>query len=527
MVSVTNVSDARDEHWFFASKPCGVTSHRSEPDEQGFHEWRVSQYNQSLYICHRLDKETSGAMVFAKSKELAAQLGSLFQERKVKKEYWLVSDRESRDESWTVEEKDNEESPTTRVGQDPLHRAGGALTTFEKVATQKGLSLYKAYPLTGKTHQIRKHAVKSGIPILGDTLYGDRAFCRLMLHSYSLSFPYQGEDKKYVSSPSRLFRDLHLCLEPELANWICAYERRESLFPKLVQSPEQSARLFHQETGDLRGDKVGPHWILGWWQEDRPTDSELNSIEKLMKTLGQDTWSFHWRPSKAHQDNPELVRTSTDFPQRWVFQEGEVKYQAALDRGHNFGLFLDQRDRRQWVRENSQNLSVLNLFAFTCGFSLVAALGGAKRVVSVDSMGKYLRWGQENFQLNKLESKNYEFVTMDSLDYLNFIKKKGFKFDMIICDPPSFSRQKKTKKVFKIEKDAAILLKLCSDNLHSDGTLLFSTNFEKWDLKKWRQFLQHKASALGFESCETSFSQWDYELGEKNANLKAFILKKA
>ncbi len=527
MVSVANANVVSDEKWFFASKPCGVTSHRSEPDEQGFHEWLVSQYDQSLSICHRLDKETSGAMVFAKSKDLAAQLGVLFQERKVKKEYWLVSDCESRHQSWTVEGEDNEESPASKMGQDPLHRAGGAQTTFEKVVTHKGLSLYKAYPLTGKTHQIRKHAVKSGIPILGDTLYAGRPFCRLMLHSYSLSFQYQGEDKKYVSSPSRLFQNLELCQEPELANWICAYERRESLFPHLLQSPEQSLRLFHQETGDLRGDKVGPYWVLGWWREERPTDFELNKIEKFMKILGQDTWSFHWRPSKAHQDNPELVRTSTDFPQHWVFQEGEVKYQAALDRGHNFGLFLDQRERRQWLREKSQNLSVLNLFAFTCGFSLVAALGGAKRVVSVDTMGKYLRWGQENFQLNELDAQNYEFVCMDSFDYLNYAKKKAFKFDVIICDPPSFSRQKKTKKVFKIEKDAASLLKLCSDNLHSGGTLLFSTNFEKWDLKRWRQFLQHEALDLGFKSCATSFSQWDYELSEKNSNLKAFFLKKA
>jgi len=98
---------------------------------------------------------------------------------------------------------------------------------------------------------------------------------------------------------------------------------------------------------------------------------------------------------------------------------------------------------------------------------------------------------------------------------------------VIICDPPSFSRQKKSKKVFKIEKDAVPLLKLCSESLVPGGTLLFSTNFEKWDFKKWRQFLQDKASDLGFQSCEASFSQWDHELGEKNAHLKAFFLKKA
>ena len=82
-------------------------------------------------------------------------------------------------------------------------------------------------------------------------------------------------------------------------------------------------------------------------------------------------------------------------------RQAEEDFERLVAVLHAFGLFLDQRQRRRWVKENSKDKDVLNLFAFTCGFSLNAACGEARSVVSVDLFAKYLEWGKENFELNE------------------------------------------------------------------------------------------------------------------------------
>ena len=200
-----------------------------------------------------------------------------------------------------------------------------------------------------------------------------------------------------------------------------------------------------------------------------------------------------------------------------------------MDRGQNVGLFLDQRENRQRIYESSKSKSVLNLFAFTCGFSVQAARGGAAKVVSVDLFRSYLDWGKENFRENELDPdlQHYEWRCMDSLEYLAWAKKKDLRFDTIICDPPSFSRSKKSKKVFRVDKDFGVLLKACADRLNLGGTLFFSTNFEKWDANLWFEKLSTTAQEAGLEAIEQNPSQWDFEWQTKAAMLKSFCLTKA
>jgi 23S rRNA (cytosine1962-C5)-methyltransferase len=190
-------------------------------------------------------------------------------------------------------------------------------------------------------------------------------------------------------------------------------------------------------------------------------------------------------------------------------------------------LFLYQRERRDWVKNHCKDKRVLNLFAFTCGFSLAAASGGATEVISVDLSKKYLNWGRENFELNGFDPNEDKFrwMAMDSIDYLTWSQKKGFKYDIIVCDPPSFSRHKKSKKTFKIDRDFADLIKLCLERLNPKGILLFSTNFEKWRLEQWTQQIEKKNFPI--KKLQVSSSQWDYEWQSKDAGLKAFFLRKA
>ena len=522
-------TQVKKQELLLVEKPNGVPTHRPSPDRLGFVEWCELQYQKKLFVCHRLDKETSGAMVFATSQEAAQDLTELFSQRQVEKSYLFVSHKKSKFKNWVVTE---DKAQGTLLQECPLQKEGvgyGSLTEIVRISDEGPLYLYKAKPLTGKTHQIRKHALHSQVPILGDDLYQGKSFPRLMLHCESLKFPWQNEECEAFSQASRLFTHLDHCHNAQLSGWLDAFERRQKLFAKKIKTSE-ALRLFHSETGDLRGEQVGSKVLLGWWQSEKPKKHETENIKKLMHVLEVPQWTFQWRPGAWQQESAELLLNSDRFEkQDWTFTENQVRYQASLERGQNFGLFLDQRDRRQWLKENARGQDVLNLFAFTCGFSLNAALGEARQVVSVDLFGRYLDWGKENFRLNGLDPDRdcFEWRKMDSVEYLKYAHKKNHQFDFVVCDPPSFSRAKKSKKVFRVERDYPEMLKLCLSVLRPKGTLLFSCNYEKWPFEKWEKQLLAFLDDLGDFELSSSPSQWDYEWQKKEANLKAFFIKKA
>ena len=313
-----------------------------------------------------------------------------------------------------------------------------------------------------------------------------------------------------------------------IKKWLASVERRRSLFPQWDQSRE-SLRLLHSETGDLRLDKVGEHIVGGWWKETPPTDYEKESVRELMKLLGFSSWYYRWRSSKAVQSDVDLMdESSPPPPQEWVFEENHVRYQARREQGHAYGLFLDQRHNRRWMKKEAQGKRVLNLFCYTGGFSVCAAAGEASQVVSVDLSKRYLHWARDNFALNNCDpqSEAYEFRAMDSLDYLQYASRKGLQFDIIVCDPPSFSRNR--KQVFRVDKDFPALIASCGAVLAPGGQVLFCTNYEKWGWSKWSSEIQKQTKGSGLESSfQPCYGDLDFEENPKNTNLKSFLLRKA
>ena len=125
-----------------------------------------------------------------------------------------------------------------------------------------------------------------------------------------------------------------------------------------------------------------------------------------------------------------------------LVREYGVRFLADLRAGQKTGLFLDHRDNRAYVRERSANQRVLNLFSYTGGFSVCAALGGAKSVTSVDIAAEAVAAARANFELNQLPSAMHEGVASDVFEYLERARQQGQAFDLVICDPPSFAAAK-------------------------------------------------------------------------------------
>jgi 23S rRNA (cytosine1962-C5)-methyltransferase len=134
---------------------------------------------------------------------------------------------------------------------------------------------------------------------------------------------------------------------------------------------------------------------------------------------------------------------------------------------------------------------VLNCFAYTCGFSVCAALGGA-RTTSLDLSKKYLEWGRRNFTLNGLDPARHDFIFGDAFDWLRRLAKKGRAFDAVLLDPPTFSQSKESG-VFRAEKDYGRLATAALPVLKPGGVLFASTNAAEWPPE---EFLAHVTQAI-------------------------------
>jgi 23S rRNA (cytosine1962-C5)-methyltransferase len=155
--------------------------------------------------------------------------------------------------------------------------------------------------------------------------------------------------------------------------------------------------------------------------------------------------------------------------------------------GLSTGLFLDQRENRgfvaRWVRDrvaSGKPAAVLNTFAYTCAFSVAAAVGGAS-TTSVDVSGRYLDWGQRNFAHNALDVAAHRFARMDTLEFFGYAERKGLRYDLIVLDPPSFSAGSKRKGVpaWSSVSGFAGLVEGAARLLNEGGVVLASTNTQE------------------------------------------------
>ncbi|MGE9745647.1 class I SAM-dependent methyltransferase [Bdellovibrio bacteriovorus] len=164
----------------------------------------------------------------------------------------------------------------------------------------------------------------------------------------------------------------------------------------------------------------------------------------------------------------------------FVVRESQALLKVNLYDYLDTGLFLDHRPMRQKVFKSVKDKKFLNLFCYTGSVSVFAALGGAI-TTSVDMSQTYLRWAQENFQLNNLDPAKHNFINADVLEWLRNTKSPNT-FDVIFLDPPTFSNSKKMDDTFEVERDQEFLVESCMNMLRPEGILYFSNNKRKFKI---------------------------------------------
>lgn len=181
-------------------------------------------------------------------------------------------------------------------------------------------------------------------------------------------------------------------------------------------------------------------------------------------------------PEKNEErETPKLLFGNESECLQTIATENHLKFGIDFGAGYSVGLFVDQRENRRFVRQ-LKPMRVLNCFAYTCAFSVAAAAAGAK-TVNVDLSKKSLERGRQNFAFNELSTDGQKFIADDVRPVMRRLARRGEKFDMIILDPPTFSRTKGGK-AFHVEKDFEDLIAAALEIADRDSRILLSTNCE-------------------------------------------------
>ena len=212
-------------------------------------------------------------------------------------------------------------------------------------------------------------------------------------------------------------------------------------------------RLIHGGNDGLPGlvvDRYGQTLVLklytpAWVPHLRdvlPALVDVAPAERLVLRLGR---AAQAQPERLHGLSDGVVLCGPDLDGPVVFRENGLRFEADPVRGQKTGFFLDQRENRARVEALADDKRVLDAFAYTCGFSVYAARGGARAVVSLDVSRPALAASARNFALNRghpaIAAAAHELLAEDAFEALDRLGRSGRRFDLAIVDPPAFAKE--------------------------------------------------------------------------------------
>lgn len=220
------------------------------------------------------------------------------------------------------------------------------------------------------------------------------------------------------------------------------------------------------------------YFAKGAENDDPPPELSAETERALSTIFAAAPESIYWR-TRARSKATRQYEKKGESKEFFTVTEYGVKFWINLLDYLDTGLFLDHRETRHLVASQSKDKRLLNLFAYTCSFSVHAAVAGAAFTKSVDMSNTYTDWGRDNFNLNGCSPKNNEIIRADCLKFLD---EERAQYDIIIIDPPTISRSKKMDQLFDIQVDYITLIAKSLKLLASGGVIVFSTNSRRFVL---------------------------------------------
>ena len=217
---------------------------------------------------------------------------------------------------------------------------------------------------------------------------------------------------------------------------------QQLLITNATEKTEEYTRLFHgrghfyDAYKFLTVDSVDQVLYAAFFAPDDEEEAIVSMLQTFYKT--QEKWQALVVQRRFQKGSPTEVVAGELPIESFAFENG-LKYKLNFHSNQNIGFFPDMEIGRSFVRDNAKSKNVLNLFSYTCPFSVAAIAGGARAVVNVDMAKGALSTGRDNHRFNDLDIRGCRFMPYNILKSWSRIKKAG-PYDLIIIDPPSFQR---------------------------------------------------------------------------------------
>jgi len=275
---------------------------------------------------------------------------------------------------------------------------------------------------------------------------------------------------------------------------LAAWARRESVSCCRIYDadmPEYSFAIDQYTTTDKSSSASGLRWLV-MQEYMAPADIPEESLRKrrgeafagLILATGIAREQIQLRTRRRNKRGEQYTKRD-QLGEYHVVIENELQFRVNFGDYLDTGLFLDHRSTRMRLRNAAHGKRFLNLFSYTGSATVYAAAGGASATTAVDLSATYLDWSRSNLALNGFDHPQHIRIQADVRNWLRESATIQQKFDLIFCDPPTFSNSKRMQGIFDVQRDHADLIEECMAVLAPEGLLLFSTNSQKFRLDDW------------------------------------------
>ncbi|RZV14855.1 SAM-dependent methyltransferase [Aliarcobacter butzleri] len=270
---------------------------------------------------------------------------------------------------------------------------------------------------------------------------------------------------------------------------------------------------FYEDFNYLTVDSLNEILFATFFEESSDENEIIKALEDIANAYNYKTFIVQ-KKYKKDELNEAIIG---EIPPFYIVVENGLKYKINFF-NKNIGIFLDMKIGREYISFICKDKNVLNLFSYTCAFSVVAINAKAKQVVNVDMAKGVLTTGRENHHLNNLDTKKVKFMPYDILKSWNRIKKEG-PYDIIIIDPPSFQ-----KGSFAATKDYEKIIKKLPELASESCIVLSCLNAPELDSDFIKQKFEEFAPTFKFEKRLENLKEFITNNEEKS--LKNLIFKK-
>jgi len=453
-----------------------------------------------LEPANRLSRYESGILLLAKTPALARHIRTGLKTMRVTQQYVAVVLGKMPQARITIDPQRGSSRGKTggRRRQAPERSAGAATataaTSLQSIRLGPKRSLIRCTTHVPTTHALKAQLRSLKLRALGDVLRtsATRPMTHQMtcLHLAQISFHHPGKSTKItVRSPvPEVFesiaqgrRDVTRFLRAGLVRRLPCLSRRESNAYRLLSGhvedvPGLTVEIYDDvvviEVSEARAWTIDMVRDAARWYCDR-----LGARAVYVRHNLRDGGETAAHVAAAFPVGQPIAGKET--PKETIVAETGMRFVVKPWEGGSIGLYLDHRENRRRIRSMVGGKDVLNLFAYTCGFSVAAAMGGASSTVSVDLAGAALEWGKKNFELNGFPLDQHEFVSVDAATYFRRARKEERDFDFVIIDPPSFAHGRKRGQDFSVARDLPDLIREACGVLRKGGMMMVSTNLRK------------------------------------------------